>query len=92
MPGSWDVTGLRGTGRFDWRVEDVFLPQRRAKPQIGIPLENQWSRWLGPIYQLLVQCWVGPHHSSLITGIAPARVNGLSELAGAISRTAAPSA
>jgi hypothetical protein len=42
VPGSWDVTGLRGTGSFfDRTVEDVFLPEGRAMPQIGIPLENQ---------------------------------------------------
>ena len=56
VPGSWDVTGLRGTGSFDWTVEDVFLPERRTMPQIGIPLENQWSRWPGLTYQLPVQC------------------------------------
>jgi indole-3-acetate monooxygenase len=41
VPRSWDVTGLRGTGSFDWTVEDVFLPERRTMTQIGIPLENQ---------------------------------------------------
>ena len=46
VPGSWDVTGLR-TGSFDWTVEDVFLPERRTTPQVGIPLEKQWSRWPG---------------------------------------------
>jgi hypothetical protein len=43
VPGSWDLTGLRGTGSFDWTVKDVFLPERRTMPQVGIPLENQWS-------------------------------------------------
>ena len=52
---SWDVTGLRGTGSFDWTVEDVFLPERRTMPQIGIPLENQWARWPALTYQLPVQ-------------------------------------
>jgi 3-hydroxy-9,10-secoandrosta-1,3,5(10)-triene-9,17-dione monooxygenase len=32
VPGSWDVTGLRGTGSFDWTVENVFLPERRTMP------------------------------------------------------------
>jgi hypothetical protein len=27
-----------GTGSFDRIVEDVFLPERRTVPQIGIPL------------------------------------------------------
>src|SRR5436305_2291046 len=82
VPGSWDVTGLRGTGSFDWTVNDVFLPERRTMPQIGIPLENQWSRWRVVTYQLPVQCWVGPHHSAVITGIARAGINALIELAG----------
>src|SRR5205085_461532 len=82
VPGSWDVTGLRGTGSFDWTVENVFLPERRTMPQVGIPLENQWSRWPGVTYQLPVQCWVGPHHSAVITGIARAGINALIELAG----------
>ena len=82
VPGSWDVAGLRGTGSFDWTVKDVFLPERRTMPQIGIPLENQWSRWPGVMYALPVQCWVGPHHSAVITGIARAGINTLIELAG----------
>ena len=82
VPGSWDVAGLRGTGSFDWTVKDVFLPERRTMPQVGIPLENQWSRWPGVTYQLPVQCWVGPHHSAVITGIAQAGLDALIELAG----------
>ncbi len=82
VPGSWDVAGLRGTGSFDWTVKDVFLPERRTMPQIGIPLENQWSRWPGVMYALPVQCWVGPHHSAVITGIARAGLGALIDLAG----------
>src|SRR5687767_3700995 len=33
VEGSWDVSGLRGTGSFDWTVEDVFLPERRTMVQ-----------------------------------------------------------
>jgi alkylation response protein AidB-like acyl-CoA dehydrogenase len=82
VPGSWDVAGLRGTGSFDWTVNDVFLPARRAMPHAGIPLDNQWERWEGTTYQLPVQCWVGPHHSAVITGIARAGINALIDLAG----------
>src|SRR5215469_816785 len=82
VPGSWDVAGLRGTGSFDWTVEDVFLPERRTMPHAGIPLENQWARWPGITYALPVQCWVGPHHSAVITGIARAGIDALIELAG----------
>jgi alkylation response protein AidB-like acyl-CoA dehydrogenase len=82
VPGSWDVAGLRGTGSFDWTVDDVFLPERRTMPHLGAPLDNQWSRWAGVTYTLPAQCWVGPHHSAVITGIARAGIDALIELAG----------
>src|SRR6185295_2913827 len=59
VPGSWDVAGLRGTGSFDWTVKDVFLPERRTCPHVGVPLDNQWSRWPGITYALPSQVWVG---------------------------------
>jgi indole-3-acetate monooxygenase len=81
MPGSWDVAGLRGTGSFDWTVKDVFVPERRTCPHVGVPLDNQWSRWPGLTYALPSQAWVGPHHSSVITGIARAGIDALIALA-----------
>ncbi len=81
VPGSWDVTGLRGTGSFDWTVRDVFLPERRTMPHVGAPLDNQWTRWPGVTYALPSQCWVGPHHSAVITGIARAGIEALIALA-----------
>ena len=82
VPGSWDVAGLRGTGSFDWTVSDVFLPERRTMVHAGAPLDNQWDRWPGVTYKLPTQCWVGPHHSAVITGIARAGIDALIELAG----------
>ena len=82
VAGSWDVTGLRGTGSFDWTVEDLFLPERRTMVHAGAPLDNQWDKWPGTTYQLPTQCWVGPHHSAVITGIARAGIDALIELAG----------
>ena len=81
VPGSWDVAGLRGTGSFDWTVKDVFLPERRSMVHAGVPLDNQWSRWPGVTYALPTQCWIGPHHSAVITGIARAGIEALIELA-----------
>ena len=82
VPGSWDVAGLRGTGSFDWTVDDVFLPERRVMVHAGAPLDNQWNRWPGTTYALPAQAWVGPHHSAVITGIARAGIDALIELAG----------
>jgi alkylation response protein AidB-like acyl-CoA dehydrogenase len=81
VSGSWDVAGLRGTGSFDWTVKDAFLPERRTCPHVGVPLDNQWSRWPGISYALPTPCWVGPHHSSVITGIARAGIDALIALA-----------
>jgi alkylation response protein AidB-like acyl-CoA dehydrogenase len=81
VPGSWDVTGLRGTGSFDWKVENIFLPERRTMVHAGVPLDNQWARWPGITYALPSQAWVGPHHSSVITGIARGGIDALLELA-----------
>jgi alkylation response protein AidB-like acyl-CoA dehydrogenase len=82
VEGSWDVAGLRGTGSFDWTVDDVFLPQRRTTVHAGAPLDNQWKRWPGVSYALPAQAWVGPHHSAVITGIARAGIDALIQLAG----------
>jgi indole-3-acetate monooxygenase len=82
VPGSWDVAGLRGTGSFDWTIDDIFLPVRRTMPHLGAPLDNQWNRWPGVTYALPAQAWVGPHHSAVITGIARAGIDALIELAG----------
>ena len=81
VPDSWDVAGMRGTGSFDWTVDNVFLPERRTMLHAGAPLDNQWSRWPGITYALPAQCWVGPHHSSVITGIARAGIEALIALA-----------
>ncbi|MBV9248011.1 MAG: acyl-CoA dehydrogenase family protein [Acetobacteraceae bacterium] len=81
VPQTWDVAGLRGTGSFDWTVKDVFLPERRTMPHLGAPLDNQWDRWPGLTYALPSVAWVGPHHSSVITGIARAGINALIRLA-----------
>ncbi len=82
VEGSWDVSGLRATGSFDWTVQDVFLPERRTMVHAGVPLDNQWKRWPGTSYALPAQAWVGPHHSAVITGIARAGIDALIELAG----------
>jgi alkylation response protein AidB-like acyl-CoA dehydrogenase len=81
VEGTWDVSGLRATGSFDWTVEDAFLPERRTMVHAGVPLDNQWKRWPGVTYALPAQAWVGPHHSAVITGIARAGIDALIELA-----------
>ena len=59
IAGSWDVAGLRGTGSFDWKMTDVFIPEHRVMYHAGAPLDNQWSRWPGLTYALPSVAWVG---------------------------------
>jgi alkylation response protein AidB-like acyl-CoA dehydrogenase len=81
IPGSWEVSGLRGTGSFDWTVSDFFLPERRTMVHAGVPLDNQWGHWPGITYALPAQAWVGPHQCAVITGLARAGIDALVELA-----------
>lgn len=77
VPATWEVEGLRGTGSFDWTVTDLFVPSHRTCPHMGVPLDNQWGHWPGLTYALPTQCWVGPHHSAVITGIARGGIEAL---------------
>ena len=80
---------MRGTGSFDWTVEDLFVPERRVMPHVGAPLDNQWAHWPGITYAMPSFAWVGPHHCSVLTGIARAGIDALIELAGEKCRVAA---
>lgn len=86
LPGSWEVSGLRGTGSFGFEVNDVFVPRDRTYEQNGDPLDG------GPLYciprTLLFACGfstvaLGIARASLATAIdlsstkTPARVQGL---------------
>ena len=81
IPDTWNVSGLRGTGSFDWSVTDVFVPERRTVPALGTPAINQWSRWSGPAYALPIQAWIGPHHAAVMCGIARAGIDAFIALA-----------
>jgi indole-3-acetate monooxygenase len=80
---TWDMTGMRGTGSFNWKVDEVFVPQHRTVQVDGRLLVNQWQRWPGTLYQLPIHALVGPHHSVAATGIARAGIDALASLAGA---------
>ena len=80
---TWDMTGMRGTGSHDWKVTDVFVPERRTVVVPTGVLANQWKdRWPGTLYALPTHCIIGPHHSMMATGIARAGIDALIELAG----------
>jgi alkylation response protein AidB-like acyl-CoA dehydrogenase len=80
---TWEVTGMRGTGSYDWSVSDAYVPQRRVVFVPGRVNINQWQRWEGTLYQLPQHTLIGPHHSMIATGVARAGIDAFAELAGA---------
>src|SRR5438093_1049990 len=44
---TWQVRGMRGTGTYDFAVNDVFVPAERTVLQTGAPLLET-----GPLYQI----------------------------------------
>ena len=75
--------GRRRSARHrQFRLDGESFPAGTSDlAHVGVPLDNQWSRWPGLTYALPSQCWVGPHHSSVITGIARAGIDALIALA-----------
>lgn len=81
---NWDTLGMRGTGSHDFRVADVFVPERRTwtiAPLTGLP-----PAYAGPTYRLGL--WqIGPLNAMVALGIARAAV----EDAIALAATKTPS-
>ncbi|MDB5714515.1 MAG: hsaA [Sphingomonadales bacterium] len=63
--GNWDVTGLSGTGSFDYEITDQFVPsdftmeRTELKPQRG-----------GPVFDLGLQAFGCAGHAAMALGIA----------------------
>lgn len=77
---TWHTLGMRGTGSHDFRVSDVFVPERRTwtiAPVTGLP-----PAYSGPLYRLGLW-FVGPVNASVAIGIARAAVEDAIALAGA---------
>jgi alkylation response protein AidB-like acyl-CoA dehydrogenase len=72
---TWHVTGLRGTGSHDYRVEDVFVPAHRACTLIDTPVEP------GPIYTLPLITISPVTMVAVALGIARHAIDTLLELA-----------
>src|SRR5881628_423360 len=50
VEGSWDVSGMRATGSFDWTVDDVFLPERRTRSPASASTGCPAGRRRGPSF------------------------------------------
>lgn len=79
---NWHTLGMRGTGSFDYRAADVFVPARRSFV-LG-PFDRPGSAYTGPLYRLGL--WLGIIQIPVTAlGIARAALDDLLKLA--VSKT-----
>jgi alkylation response protein AidB-like acyl-CoA dehydrogenase len=75
---TWHVRGMRGTGTYDFAVNDVFVRAERTVLQNGAPLlEN------GPLYQIPRSLLFACGDAAVALGVARSCMAALHELAGA---------
>jgi 3-hydroxy-9,10-secoandrosta-1,3,5(10)-triene-9,17-dione monooxygenase len=49
---TWHISGMCGTGSWDYLIDDVFVPPERAVPFLGL-LDGSWGvadRYEAPLY------------------------------------------
>lgn len=72
----WHVTGLRGTGSFDYNVKDVFVPARRV-----FPLFTREPRRGGALFKLGVMPLTAAGHAAWALGVARSALDDVTALA-----------
>lgn len=75
---TWQVRGMRGTGTQHFRVDDVFVPERRSFITAGEPLTVP-----GPLYLVPRILLFGAGDAAIALAVARASLDGFVELAGA---------
>jgi len=81
---NWDVTGLRGTGSHDFRIDDVFVPAERSLAAFAAePLLP------GPLYRIPLLGLSTIALAAVTLGLARAAIDAFVELAAAKTPTGA---
>jgi alkylation response protein AidB-like acyl-CoA dehydrogenase len=75
---TWHVRGMRGTGTYDFAVNDVFVPAERTVLQAGAPLLET-----GPFYQIPRSLLFASADAGIALGVARSSIAAFVELAGA---------
>lgn len=84
LQGNWDVMGLESTASYDYRVDDVWVPEA-ATFDFFAPERHRG----GPMYDLGVLCLTACGHAGFALGVARRVLDELIELAGSRLRMGA---
>jgi alkylation response protein AidB-like acyl-CoA dehydrogenase len=72
----WHVTGLKGTGSYDYRVVDTFVPEHRS-----FPLFTRAPQRGGAIFELGIMPITAAGHAAWALGVARSVLDDVLELA-----------
>lgn len=76
---TWSVMGMRGTGSDDVEVDDVFVPNHLAAPQV--PGASPGRHYQGPLYRFSIIGIVAGNVGPVMLGIARNAIDEVSALA-----------
>ncbi len=82
----WHVTGLRGTGSFDYEMDQVVVPETRT-----YPLFTREPRRGGEVFRLGIMPITGAGHGAWALGVSRSSLDDVVELAEAKQRMGDPS-
>jgi alkylation response protein AidB-like acyl-CoA dehydrogenase len=72
----WHVTGLKGTGSFDYNVKDVFVPEHRTYPLFTRDVQRG-----GTVFRLGIMPITGAGHAAWALGVARSAIDDVIALA-----------
>jgi alkylation response protein AidB-like acyl-CoA dehydrogenase len=73
----WHVQGLRGTGSFDYNVQDVFVPDRRTYPLFS----REARRGSSPALRMGLMPITAAGHAGWVLGVAKSMLDDVEEVA-----------
>jgi alkylation response protein AidB-like acyl-CoA dehydrogenase len=82
----WHVTGLKGTGSFDYEFEDLFVPKSRT-----YPLFTREPRRGGDVFRLGIMPITGAGHGAWALGVSRSSLDDVVALAESKQRMGDPS-
>jgi alkylation response protein AidB-like acyl-CoA dehydrogenase len=82
----WHVTGLKGTGSYDYNVQDVFVPEYRT-----YPLFTREPHRGGKLFEMGIMPLTGAGHAAWALGTARSALDDVIELAATKTRMGEPS-